>query len=176
MKKSPGIETTSPRNASVLSVSPNDEDCVSLRRIFRESDWTAYTNSTWTLTASTTLASSFSVLRESPIPIVLCECDMFPGTWREMLAHISLFPDPPLLIVTSRLADERLWAEALNLGAYDVLAKPFDATEVVRIVSLAWLHWRDGHVLHPSPTKQILPPQPELLYGGDPNENNCFVG
>ena len=30
-----------------------------------------------------TLASSFSVLRERPVPIVLCECDMFPGTWRE---------------------------------------------------------------------------------------------
>ena len=48
MKKSPGIETTSTRNASVLSVSPNDEDCVSLERIFHESDWTVYTNSTWT--------------------------------------------------------------------------------------------------------------------------------
>ena len=36
---------------------------------------------------------------------------------------------------------ERLWAEALNLGAYDVLAKPYDPTEVVRSVSLAWLQW-----------------------------------
>jgi len=36
--------------------------------------------------------------------------------------------------VTSRLADERLWAEALNLGAYDVLAKPFDSTEAMRVV------------------------------------------
>jgi DNA-binding NtrC family response regulator len=47
--------------------------------------------------------------------------------------------------VTSRAADERLWAEALNLGAYDVLAKPFDPTEVCRIVSLAWMHWAEQH-------------------------------
>jgi FixJ family two-component response regulator len=66
-----------------------------------------------------------------------------------MLEHISLLPDPPLLIVTSRLADAHLWAEALNLGAYDVLAKPFDATEVIRIVSVAWQHWQDRH--KPSP-------------------------
>jgi DNA-binding response OmpR family regulator len=48
---------------------------------------------------------------------------------------------PTPLIVTSRLADEKLWAEALNLGAYDVLAKPFDLSELVRSVNLAWLHW-----------------------------------
>ena len=45
------------------------------------------------------------------------------------------------MIVTSRSADERLWVEALNLGAYDVLAKPFDRDEVLRSVSMAWLNW-----------------------------------
>jgi DNA-binding response OmpR family regulator len=40
--------------------------------------------------------------------------------------------DPPLLIVSSRLADEHLWAEALNLGVFDVLAKPFQSEEVLQ--------------------------------------------
>ena len=63
--------------------------------------------------------------------------------------HLELrtLPDPPFLIVASRLADERLWAEALNLGAYDVLAKPFDSTEVTRIVGMAWLRWKDRHAI-----------------------------
>jgi len=47
------------------------------------------------------------------------------------------------LIVASRLADDRLWAEALNLGAWDVLAKPFDRREVFRSVKSAWQHWHD---------------------------------
>ena len=47
--------------------------------------------------------------------------------------------DPPLLIVTSRFADERLWAEALNVGAYDVLAKPFERDEVNRVLTSAWV-------------------------------------
>jgi DNA-binding response OmpR family regulator len=51
----------------------------------------------------------------------------------------------PILIVTSRLADEYLWAEALNVGAYDVLAKPFEREEVIRIVSLASRSWHDRH-------------------------------
>src|ERR1035441_7972483 len=60
------------------------------------------------------------------------------GTAREMLEHISILPDPPLLILTSRLADERLWAEGLNLGAWDVLAKPFQTEEAIRVVDSAW--------------------------------------
>jgi len=39
------------------------------------------------------------------------------------------------------VADEQLWAEALNLGAWDVLAKPFVRSEVIRSVKLAWDHW-----------------------------------
>ena len=34
-------------------------------------------------------------------------------------------------------------AEALNLGAHDVLAKPFDAGEAVRVLSLAGSHKRN---------------------------------
>jgi DNA-binding response OmpR family regulator len=31
----------------------------------------------------------------------------------------------------------------LNLGGYDVLAKPFAAREVLRVVALAWRCWND---------------------------------
>jgi CheY-like chemotaxis protein len=145
MKKPPGRETAF---NVVLSVSPKHEDCASLERIFK---------SGWTVIASATVASALSVLREMPIPIVICDCDTTPGTWGEMLDHISLLPDPPLLIVTSRLADERLWAEALNLGAWDVLAKPFDTSEVIRVAGVAGQHWRDLHGIYGSCTKQRKP-------------------
>jgi FixJ family two-component response regulator len=52
------------------------------------------------------------------------------------------------------VADERLWAEALNLGAWDVLAKPFEADEVIRIVDIAGAHWQDRHSTHITRTKQ----------------------
>ena len=142
MKKPPTLETAF---NVVLSVSPNDEDCASLGRTFP---------SGWTVIASATVASALSVLREIAIPIVICDCDLAPDTWREILDHSALLPDPPLFIVTSRLADERLWAEALNLGAWDVLAKPFDTTEVIRIVSIAWEHWQDRHGVYSSHTNQ----------------------
>ena len=83
------------------------------------------------------------ILEGGGIPLVLCECDLHPGSWKEVLAALALLPDPPYLIVTSKHADDRLWAEALNLGAYDVLPEPFDAAEVMRTLSVAWLRWND---------------------------------
>jgi DNA-binding response OmpR family regulator len=72
---------------------------------------------------------------------VVCEKDLSPDSWKDVLEQVTILPDPPSLIVTSRFADERLWAEALNLGAYDVLAKPFDRTEAMRVVGGAWRAW-----------------------------------
>lgn len=66
----------------------------------------------------------------SRIPIVICEARFDGGTWRELLDHSTL-------IVTSRVADEALWAEVLNLGGFDVLAQPFDRTEVLRVTDAA---------------------------------------
>jgi hypothetical protein len=50
-------------------------------------------------------------------------------------------PHHPLLIVASRLADEYLWAEVLNLGGHDVLAKPFQGAEVQWVLESAWRIW-----------------------------------
>ena len=79
------------------------------------------------------------------VPIVVCDANLFRATWQELLAQIGLFPEPPHLIVASRIADDYLWAEALNLGAYDVLGKPFDLTELTRSLSLAWLRTQREH-------------------------------
>ena len=143
MKKPMGVETGL---NIVLSVGSQNEDNASLEGIFE---------SGWTMIVSSTVAMALSVLRGIPIPIVIYDCDVHLGPWKEMLDQLSLLPDPPLFLVTSRLADERFWAEALNLGAWDVLAKPFEAAEVIRIVGVARQHWQDRHRLYFNRTKQI---------------------
>jgi DNA-binding response OmpR family regulator len=136
-----------------LSVSPTLDDHTWLRQIFSKSGWARYTLSIWNLATCRTLESAMATLKRGSIPIVLCDADLGTGTWREILEESRQLSEPPLLIVTSRLADERLWAEALNLGAYDVLAKPFDENEVVRIVSLAWVHWKDRARISTAPAR-----------------------
>jgi DNA-binding response OmpR family regulator len=80
-----------------------------------------------------------ALLRIDKVRVVVCETGLPDGTWKDILETVSSLPDPPLLIVTSRFADERLWAEVLNLGGYDVLIKPFDPREVFRSVTGAML-------------------------------------
>jgi DNA-binding response OmpR family regulator len=152
MRKPPIRATSISEVVTVLSVSPIEEDHTVLGCIFKQPEWNTYTGATWSLTPVLTLEAAIVELRCNSISIVLSESDLLPGSWKEVLAEIGKAPNPPLLVVTSRLADDYLWAEALNIGAYDVLAKPFDATEVIRIVSLAWLRRKRASLSQSSPT------------------------
>ena len=62
------------------------------------------------------------------------------GDWKDVLELTSEMNEPAQLIVLSRDGDERLWAEVLNLGAWDVLIKPFHPKEVYRTIHSAWQH------------------------------------
>lgn len=141
-KAAPGGGT---QKRTLLLVSPVHEDRSSLERLLDDSDSTAHTASKWSVVRHPTPEPAVTELRENRIPIVICEGDVSRDAWRELLGELALLPDPPLLIVISRLADDRLWAEALNLGAWDVLAKPLDREEVNRTLNTAWLHWCNHH-------------------------------
>ena len=80
--------------------------------------------------------STLALLEKQEITVLLCEQNLLPGTWRDVLEHLNAVPQAPPLIVTSKFADDRLGGEALNLGAWDVLAKPFDHIEVIRSVKI----------------------------------------
>jgi DNA-binding response OmpR family regulator len=133
---------------TVLSVSPIRDDHDALERFLNRNNWI--------IQRASSLASGVAKLRQNPVPVVISERDLVPGTWREMLAEAARSPFPPFLVVTSRLADEHLWAEALNVGAYDVLAKPFDAAEVIRVIGLAWLHWKDQYRLNCGSIRRVM--------------------
>jgi DNA-binding NtrC family response regulator len=125
----------------ILSISPMDEDHFFLQDILNRLQSTLDPSRTFTVNPCTTLFSALAALRKRQFEVVVCEQDLPPGSWKDVLDQVAILPDPPSLIVTSRLANERLWAEALNLGAYDVLAKPFDRTEAMRVVAAAWRAW-----------------------------------
>jgi DNA-binding NtrC family response regulator len=138
MKNSPD---TTAGIASVLSISPVEEDHFVLRDILNLLDETLDPHRTFLLKSCANLSTALSVLRDRQFEVVVCERDLPKGSWKDVLEQVSILSDPPSLIVTSRLADERLWAEALNLGAFDVLMKPFDRTEATRVVGAAWRAW-----------------------------------
>ena len=127
------------KTVAVLAVSPYREDHARLRGIF--------THSNWRIATASTCHEAIRFLQTNRMAVLVCERDLPDGTWKNLLEGLALLPFPPLLVVTSKQADDDLWAEVLNLGAYDVLSKPFDRAEVTRIISLAWLHWKDQMAL-----------------------------
>jgi hypothetical protein len=132
-------------SVNVFHVGPRDHDLSALAHILDRSDWKLCPGTRWNLRAAEDVPATEHLTGE--MPIVLCERDSMAGNWKDVLESVSRFPSPPMVIVASRTADEYLWAEALNLGAYDVLAKPYHPVEVVRVFSMAWLHWR-SHRAH----------------------------
>lgn len=124
------------RPVTVLAISPFKGDHTFLQNTF--------SHSKWRIRGASSLREARNLLRENSMYVVICEKQLPDCTWREILEELAAMKNPPPLIVASRLADERLWAEVLNLGGYDVLMKPFDPLEVVRVVSLAWRHLKDN--------------------------------
>jgi DNA-binding response OmpR family regulator len=113
----------------VLSISHVNEDHAVLKRILDPEDWQVQ--------GADCCEEAFRRLSSCPVSAIITNDALPDGDWMRILRHAQAQSRPPNLIVASRLADERLWAEVLNLGGYDVLIKPFVADEVRRVVSLA---------------------------------------
>jgi len=120
---------------TVLSISPFEGDHMALQSILAGSPVTLF--------KAARVDAVRDVLRKREVSVVVCERDLAPGSWTDVLECIIDLPSRPSLIVTSRLADDRLWCEALNLGAWDVVAKPFDRNELQHSVKSAWQHWQN---------------------------------
>ena len=124
------------RTEAVLAVSLAAEDQQALETMFHQLPWR--------LKKAATLAQGLRQAMSGTVRVVICERELPGGSWRILFDRIRELARPPRVIVASRLADERLWAEVLNLGGHDVLATPFAADEVRRVLSYAvdsW-HWQ----------------------------------
>jgi response regulator RpfG family c-di-GMP phosphodiesterase len=132
---------TSPGERSkLLLVSPRFEDHSTLRRILRHTPWELQ----GAFTAGEGQTSLH--LHHDLISVVICELTLPDGDWKFLLRELDRVPIRPSFIGSTRIADERLWAEVLNLGAFDLLlASPFVAEEVLRVVESAWLAWNRAY-------------------------------
>jgi DNA-binding NtrC family response regulator len=120
-------------NPTILAVFPADEDRASLIDIFAHSDWK--------IGFTGVQAETRRALLRSAVGAVVSDSRLADGyCWQDLLREMQAMDGPPPLIVADRLADDRLWAEVLNLGAYDLLAKPFDSREVLHAVTSACRH------------------------------------
>ncbi len=69
--------------------------------------------------------------------VLLTEAAFPGGTWRDALAMKARRHRNAVLVVTAAAADESLWLDVLEQGAYDLILKPFVAEELFRILENA---------------------------------------
>jgi two-component system response regulator PilR (NtrC family) len=84
-------------------------------------------------------------LRQDDYEVVLTEAALPDGNWLDVLHLARAHPVEMEVVVTDPLADARLWSEALNLGAFDVISQPFYAPEVRRVLRNACEQPRHGN-------------------------------
>ena len=131
--------------ARLVLVSPYAADHKSLRRILDSSIWRFHGFFTCNDCVE-------FLLNDNGVAVIVCENNLPDGHWSDLMRELDTLPSRPSFIVSARIADERLWAEVLNLGAYDLLlAAPFDPEEVVRVTESAWIawNWRCGRSVAP---------------------------
>jgi DNA-binding NtrC family response regulator len=132
----------------VLAVSPHDPDLAVLSRIL--------SHSAWTFLSARGVSEAGRLLQNHHVNVVLSERRLPDGDWKAVLDLTAELQEPPQLVVMSTDGDERLWAEVLNMGAWDILMKPFHPKEVYRTIHAAWQHGANSRILTASPARRTV--------------------
>ncbi len=114
---------------TLLAVSPDGSDSQYLRSVFGGRNWN--------IQRASSVREATRLLNVSRPNLILCEKDLPDGCWKDLVRETGGKQYPSPVVVVSRNADERTWAEVLNMGGYDMLQKPFDDMEVLRVVTMA---------------------------------------
>jgi DNA-binding response OmpR family regulator len=116
-----------------LLVGAEPESRLMLHNVFRDAGWRLY--------QASDRKQALGYLEQKLVQVVIANADVPGWPWKRALQDLRGMARPPQLVVTSRTADEFLWAEVLNWGAYDVLVQPLRREEVERVVASAGRHF-----------------------------------
>jgi DNA-binding NtrC family response regulator len=68
---------------------------------------------------------------------IVCDINMPKKTGLEFLAELRAKGDPTPFVIVSAHSDRKSTLEALRLGAFDFIDKPFDVQQLIRVVGQA---------------------------------------
>jgi DNA-binding NtrC family response regulator len=96
----------------------------------------------------------------NPVPLVFTETQLPDGTWADILAAAEKASRPVNVIVVARVVDTRFYVEAIETGAFDFLAPPFNATDLAYVVRSAL----DNVVARRAAQPHATPTEEEALF------------
>jgi DNA-binding NtrC family response regulator len=95
----------------------------------------------------------------NPVPLVFTDTQLPDGTWADILAVAEKAAQPVNVIVVARIVNTRFYVEAIETGAFDFLAPPFNATDLAYVVRTAMdnvVARRTAHARTVRPTEESL--------------------
>ena len=72
-----------------------------------------------------------------PYDLLFVDAELPGGSWKALLKSVLESKRLCEFVVCSRCGDERLWAEVIQCGAYDLIPEPYERQEVGRIAQNA---------------------------------------
>jgi DNA-binding NtrC family response regulator len=92
----------------------------------------------WTIQSAKSCEQAIASIESERPTVVLCEEELPDGSWRRLLSSVQDLGDPsPPVIVLARRADERIWADVLRHGGFDVLSRPLDLSKARPAIAYA---------------------------------------
>lgn len=103
----------------------------------------------WRISIVGSSDAAIALLKEQPIPLVICDRDLVGEAWPDVLAKVAAQPQAVCVLLASSVMDDYLWHQVIRHNGYDVVAKPFQPEELRRAVTFAW-SWRGWAHRHPA--------------------------
>jgi len=104
-----------------------------LRRIVQKAGWHFRWSTRW--------RDALAVAVRVRATVFIYDRDANPCEWSEALEDALNTTIAPAFLMSSRLADESMWAELLVQSGFDLLLTPFDPEEVLRTIESAHRRW-----------------------------------
>ena len=113
---------TQPSSERILYVGHSGHNCDAIRR--------AFARHRHEVISVCCYREALSCINRNRFALVFCEERLPDGRWLDLLSRFADMNEAPALILLAETEDAANWAEAIHVGARDVLVTPVSDTEL----------------------------------------------
>jgi DNA-binding NtrC family response regulator len=100
----------------------------------------------WAVTHAENLGAAMAWLESNVAPVVVTEADLPDHDWRTAVSRLRDLADAPKVVLITW--DELPLGDALSCGAFDLLRRPVDQSDLLWAVATAWHDWMTRRQQH----------------------------
>jgi hypothetical protein len=99
------------------------------------------------------VSSAITLATNAHIPVVLTTLD---GDWKYLIRSLERVETPPSIIVMLPEMNGGLWAEVMNVGAYDAIVMGSRREEILAALASAYIRWDRRKSVHEAQVQNPL--------------------